>query len=272
MNKKPLVSVIMGIYNCENTLVDSIESIVNQNYCNWELIMCDDCSKDSTYEIAKSYSEKYKEKIKLIKNKENLGLAGSLNRCLEYVSGDYIARQDGDDKSVPDRLKKQIEFLEKNSEYDLVGTAMISFNENGESGIRGILQEEPDVKKIAVTPPFCHATIMTRTKVYKELDGYRVTKYTKRCEDIDLWFRFFKKGFKGYNLKEALYMVRDDENSYKRRNYKSYYYAAKVCFDGYRLLELPITSYIYILKPIIASFIPTNAKKLYHIKKMKTNK
>lgn len=271
MSKKPLVSVIMGIYNCENTLVDSIESIINQSYCNWELIMCDDCSKDNTYDIAKSYSEKYKDKIKLIKNKENLGLAGSLNHCLEYVSGDYIARQDGDDKSAPDRLKEQIEFLEKNLEYDLVGTAMISFNENGESGIRGILPQIPDLKRIAVTPPFCHATIMTRTKVYKELEGYRVTKYTRRCEDIDLWFRFFKQGFKGYNLKEALYMVRDDENSYKRRNYKSYYYATKVCFDGYRLLELPITSYIYILKPIIASFIPTNVKKLYHIRKMKTN-
>ena len=89
--------------------------------------MCDDCSKDSTYEIAKSYSEKYKEKIKLIKNKENLGLAGSLNRCLEYVSGDYIARQDGDDKSVPDRLKKQIEFLERNSEYDLTIQLNLNF-------------------------------------------------------------------------------------------------------------------------------------------------
>ena len=271
MNEKPLVSVIMGIYNCEDTLSDSIESIINQSYSNWELIMCDDGSKDNTYNIANSYSDRYKDKIKLIKNNENVGLAGSLNNCLKFVSGDYIARQDADDKSVFDRFEKQVEFLEKNIEYDLVGTAMISFDENGEKGVRGILPHIPDKKKLAINPPFCHATIMTKSKVYRELDGYRVTKYTKRCEDIDLWFRFFEKGFIGYNLKEALYMVRDDDSSYKRRNFKSYYYATKVCFDGYRLLELPLRSYIYILKPIVASLIPVKFKKMHQTKKVENS-
>ena len=268
MQDKPLVSIIMGIYNCESTLEESIESIINQSYSKWELIMCDDCSTDNTYEIAKRYKNIYSEKIKLIKNDENLGLAGSLNNCLKYARGEYIARQDGDDKSVETRLEKQVKFLKENTQYDLVATPMISFNDNGIGGIRGVLPEKPNLEKLAVCTPFCHATILTKGKVYKELNGYRVTKYTKRCEDIDLWFRFFNKGFKGINISEPLYMVRDDESSYKRRNLKSYFYATKVCFDGYRLLNLPKKSYIYLSKPLVAAFLPTKIKMIYHGKNL----
>ena len=74
LKKQPKVSIIMGIYNCEATLKESIESIINQTYTNWELIMCDDCSKDNTFKIAKEYADKYKDKIKLIKNEKNLTL------------------------------------------------------------------------------------------------------------------------------------------------------------------------------------------------------
>ncbi|MGG7078778.1 glycosyltransferase [Clostridium sardiniense] len=266
MENKPLVSVIMGIYNCEDTLRESIDSIINQTYANWQLIMCDDKSNDRTYEIARSYANKFRDRIVLIKNKENIGLAGSLNNCLKHVKGDYVARQDGDDISVKDRFEKQVKFLEENLQYDLVGTSMISFNENGVHGVRGVLSSKPDKGKIAVLPPFCHATIMVKSNVYKELKGYKVTKYTKRCEDIDLWFRFFHKGYEGFNIREPLYMVRDDDNSYKKRNLKSYLYATKVCFDGYRLLKLPLKKYIYLSKPLIAAMVPTLIKKYYHSK------
>lgn len=271
MKESPLVSIIMGIYNCELTLDESINSILDQSYYNWELIICDDCSTDNTYNIAKKYEVVYPKKIKLIKNESNMGLAGSLNHCLKYVKGDFIARQDGDDKSVIDRIEKQIDFLTNNINYDLVGTTMISFNNNKVGGVRGVSRLEPDMNKLAVSPPFCHATIMARSHVYRKLQGYRVTKYTRRCEDVDLWFRFFKEGFKGYNLDEPLYMVRDDEGSYKRRNFKSYFYATKVCFDGYRLLKLPLKSYVYLLKPVIAAFVPTSIKKEFHKSEIKEN-
>lgn len=268
MKSKPLVSVIMGSYNCEKTLKESIDSIIDQTYENWQLIICDDCSSDSSYEIAKSYKEKYKDKIILIKNKVNLGLAGALNECLKHTKGKYVARQDADDMSTKDRFLKQVKFLEENSEYDLVATSMISFDENGEKGVRGILQKVPDKRKLALGPPFCHATIMVKAEVYKALNGYRVTKYTRRCEDIDLWFRFFEKGYKGINIEDALYKVRDDEAVYQRRNFKSYIYATKVCFDGYKLLKVDIPAYLYLLKPIIAAVTPQGLKQMYHKKKI----
>ena len=258
------ISVIMGIYNCQDTLKESIQSILNQTYTNWELIMCDDCSIDNTYNIAKYYADKFPEKIKLIKNDKNLTLAPTLNKCLELATGDYIARQDGDDLSLKNRFEKQIEFLEKNKEYDLVGSAMVSFDENGEIGIRGVQTEYPDKFELLTTTPFCHATIICKRKVFEELNGYRVTKYTRRCEDVDLWFRFFEKEFKGCNLTEALYKVRDDDASYKRRTFRNYFNIFVVNFRGYNLLKMPIRKYVYLIKPLITPFIPTKILRLYH--------
>ncbi len=88
---QPKISVIMGIYNCEETLAESIESILSQSYKNWELIMCDDASTDGTYQIARRYADHYSDRITLIQNKTNQRLAASLNRCLTYATGDYIA-------------------------------------------------------------------------------------------------------------------------------------------------------------------------------------
>ena len=94
----PKISVIMGIYNCANTISGSIESIINQTYEDWELIMCDDGSIDTTFDVAKEYQKKYPQKIILLKNKRNRGLNYTLNKCLEIAKGEYIARMDGDDQ------------------------------------------------------------------------------------------------------------------------------------------------------------------------------
>ena len=134
----PKVSIIMGIYNCEETLAESIDSILNQTYENWELIMCDDCSSDRTFDIAKGYKDKYPNKIKLLKNEKNLTLGPTLNKCMEYVEGKYIARQDGDDYSHKNRLEIQVKVLEENSDIAAVGTNMISFDEEGEHGVHSL--------------------------------------------------------------------------------------------------------------------------------------
>ena len=94
------VSVIMGIFNCENTLSDAIKSILNQSYTDWELIMCDDGSQDDTYKIALEYQHKFPDKIILLKNKTNMGLNATLNTCLSKATGTYIARMDGDNAVI----------------------------------------------------------------------------------------------------------------------------------------------------------------------------
>ena len=128
------VSIIMGIYNCATTLPEAIDSILAQTYSDWQLILCDDGSKDDTYVVAKAYQERWTNKIILLQNEENMGLNHTLNRCLRVATGEYVARMDGDDVSLPTRLEKEVAFLDAHPEYAIVSTPMIFFDENGNWG------------------------------------------------------------------------------------------------------------------------------------------
>ena len=264
VDNKKKVSVIMGIYNCEKTLVDAIESIFNQSYDNWELIMCDDGSTDNTYKIAIDYKEKYSDKIIVIKNEKNLGLNKTLNHCLKYATGDYIARMDGDDISLPDRFEKEVEFLNLNKEFAIVSGPMIYFNENGDWG-QGTSITYPKKEDFLVGTPFCHAPCMVRIEAYKSVNGYSENKKTLRAEDYDLWFRMYELGYKGHNLSEPIYKMRDDENAYSRRKFKYAINEAYVRFTGFKRLKLPVTSYVCAFRPIIVGLLPKPIyMKLHH--------
>lgn len=265
MNKNQKISIIMGIYNCEKTLSESIDSIINQSYENWELIMCDDCSNDNTYKVAKEYMDKYPKKIKLIKNEKNMTLGPTLNKCLKIASGAYIARQDGDDLSTKDRLLKQIKCLEENPQFDLVGTGMMIFDENGSYGER-MLKEHPVGKDLMKGTTFAHATIMCKKSVYEILDGYSEEENRKGVEDYDLWFRFFEKGFNGYNIQESLYKVREDKEAYKRKNIGRRINEIKTMITGMKKLKLGLKSSVFILKPIVAILILSKVLMKYHRK------
>lgn len=257
------ISIIMGIYNCENTLSDAIESIINQTYSNWELIMCDDASTDNTYNVAKSYQQKYPNKIILISNDCNSKLAYSLNHCLKYVNGDYIARMDGDDISNPERLEKEIQYLVDHPEYDLVGCSMQRFNESGLADVVNSV-DNPDYYTLKNRAPFHHATIVAKRKVYDTLGGYKVSSETARCEDYELWFRFYYNGFKGNNLKEPLYLVREDSNAIRRRTAKSRFNAFLVTKSGFKLLGYPKWSLIKpFLVMIFKSLVPFSFVEIY---------
>ena len=257
------VSVIMGIYNCEDTLPEAIESIINQTYTDWELIMCDDASTDDTYHVAEVYNNKYPDKIILIQNEVNSRLSYSLNHCLKYASGEYIARMDGDDISKPERLEKEIEFLASHPEYDLVGCAMQRFNNEGIADIVYSV-DNPDYYTLKNRIPFHHATIVTYKRVYDKLGGYTVSKRTNRAQDYDLWFRFYASGFNGNNLKEPLYLVREDASAIRRRTFSVRWNAFKTAKIGFKLLNYPKW---WLIRPflvmIFKSLVPFKIIELY---------
>lgn len=259
----PKVSIIMGVYNCKKTLPEAIDSILNQTLQDWEFIICDDCSTDGTYKILEKYKEQYPNKFILLSNKKNSRLAASLNHCLQYASGEYVARMDGDDISVPSRLKKLADFLDEHQEYQVVGSQMMMFDENGDIGVKEI-QEFPDKYTMRKKTPFTHATIMMRKYAYDALNGYRVCTETRRCEDAELWFRFFKAGFSGCNLQEPLYKVREDRQAFQRRKFRYGLDLLKVCWKGFQMLDYPFYYYFYLLKPLISSIMPSFVMKAYH--------
>lgn len=262
------ISILMGIYNCEATLAEAIDSIINQTYSGWKLIMCDDGSNDRTYEIAESYREKYPDKIILVKNEINKGLNFTLNHCLKYADTEYVARMDGDDISLPTRLEKEVAFLDQNPEYAIVSTNMIYFDKNGEWGKSNML-ECPQRKDLVRSTPFCHAPCMVRREAYIRVKGYSVDKKLLRAEDYHLWFKMYTEGYKGYNLQEPLYKMRDDRNATQRRKYKYRVNEAYVKWMIVKEFNLPIFSFTYVVRPLMVGIIPTCIYEYLHKKRMK---
>lgn len=252
----PKVSVLMGVYNCADTVEKSIDSIVVQTFTDWELIICDDGSSDKTLEIITKYAQK-EPRIHVIQNEHNRGLSFTLNHCLEAAKGEYCARMDGDDLCAPCRFEKQVKFLDDHPEYGLVSTDMKRFNENGYFEVHhSALQESPTIYDFIKGTPFCHAPVMIRKSVYEAVEGYRVSENVWGVEDYDLWFRIYAKGYIGYNLNEKLYSMFDGQGASNRRTWRRRENEAWVRYNGYRMLHLPIWYRTYVFKPIIIGLIP----------------
>ena len=249
------VSIMMGIYNCENTLDEAIQSLLDQTNQQWKLIMCDDGSKDNTYKKAKSYAEQY-ENIICIQNDRNMGLNYTLNHCFEYVATEYVARMDADDISLLTRLEKEINFLDDHHEYAIVSTPMIYFDEHGDFRV-GKGNGEVIKSDFIKGTPFCHAPCMVRSEAYRKVKGYTVAEKLLRVEDYHLWYKMYLYGYRGYNLKEPLYKMRDDRDAKNRRKYKYRINEAYVKYLIVRDFNLSKINYIKMLKPLIVGLLPT---------------
>lgn len=256
------VSVIMGIYNCEKTLAQSIQSILNQTYDNWELIMCDDGSTDGTFAIAEKFS-KLDQRIRLIRNKQNLGLAKTLNKCIEASVGEYIMRHDGDDIMIPDRMKTQVKYLNDNN-CDMCGSGAYIFDDMGIWGQR-IPQEKPSKKLMATINPFIHPSVLIKREVLLEVGGYTDNKLTRqRLEDYDLWIKLFMHNYKLQNIQSPLIYYREERESYKRRKKRYRIAEIRARLAACKCLNLPYKYRLLALKPLIAMLIPNTIMKYYH--------
>lgn len=266
--KKARVSIIMGIYNCELTLKDSIKSIMKQTYTDWQFIICDDGSTDGSYNIAKQYELKYPEKFIVLKNETNKGLNYTLNKCLKYATGEYIARMDGDDISVEYRLEKQVNILDNNKEISFVSSEMILFDEEGEWGKSKVV-EKPINNDFIHGTPFCHAPAMIRKEIYDIVNGYTDHKRLIRVEDYHLWFKIYALGYRGYNIQEPLYKMRDDRDAIARRKFRFRINEAYVKYIGFKMLNIEKKYYIYIIRPILVGCLPNIIYKYLHKLKLR---
>ncbi len=267
----PILSVISGAYNLENcfSFKKSIESILSQSFSDFEFIICDDGSTDGTYEILKEYAKR-DGRIVLLKNERNLGLAASLNRCIEIARGEFIGRHDCDDYSVPDRFEKQLTYLSLHPEVGLLGTAAYLFDKNG---VYDTLKFPEVVEKrdFLFTSPYQHGSVVFRSGILKSASGYTVSKLTRRTEDYELFMRLAIFA-RGENLAEPLYLFLEDENTLKRRKYRYRIDEAKVRYRGFKRLGLLPRGFFYVIKPLIVGLIPSFIlKKLRKRRRKKQN-
>lgn len=256
MNEK--ISVLMGVYNCESTLESAVQSIQNQTYRNWELIICDDGSSDSTLTIAQRLA-KNDSRIKVFHNKENCGLNHTLNRCLSYADGEFVARMDGDDDCVPERFELQVNFLRANKDYSIVSTPMILFDENGVWGQTSTI-EKPTAEDVVCGSPICHAPVMMRRECLNSVGGYTEDTRMLRVEDVNLWIKLYIAGYRCYNLQKPLYRMRNDQNALNRRKYKYRINSTYVRLLGCRAMHLGVKCYIKAFSPMIIGLVPSKIR------------
>jgi glycosyltransferase involved in cell wall biosynthesis len=124
----PLVSIGLPAFNCEKTLAVAIRSILNQTYDNWELLLMEDGSSDGTLEVA---ARIFDPRISVLSDQSHKGLVSRLNQAVAICHGDYFARMDADDIAYPERLERQVEYLERHPEIDLLGCGMLVFRDDG---------------------------------------------------------------------------------------------------------------------------------------------
>jgi len=222
MNNQLLVSVVITTYNRAGYIKRAVESVLAQTYKNIEVIIVDDGSIDKTPRILSELSKR-EPKIVILTNKTNLGAVKSANRGIRKAKGKYIARLDDDDFWCDfKKLEKQVSFLERNPEYNLVGGGIIKVDKEGKEIIRYLSPEnDKDIRKvILINNVFVHSTVLFRRNVFEKVGDY--DEQFIFGEDMELWLRIGKLG-KFYNFQEFFVYSLDHEYSssiYTSRSYR----------------------------------------------------
>ncbi len=220
LNNQPLVSIIMPVYNAGDYLVEAIESIRNQTYKHWELLCVDDGSTDESWKILKKYKKK-DDRIRIYRFPKNKGLAYALNTAITKIRGQFVARMDADDISLPQRLEKQRKYLEENKEIVAVGTQVKLIDNNGHFiGYKTFPQNPQKLYQMMMTMmAIQHPTLMTYSKLIKKC---RYENHTT-AEDVSMFFKLLQYG-KFSNTKEVLFKYRVRKNSNSLKNPKKTFY------------------------------------------------
>lgn len=205
---KPKISVLMPVYNCEKFLNRSIDSILNQTFDNFEYIIINDGSTDNSLNIIKSYKDK---RIKIINNSKNIGISLSLNKGINCATGEYIARHDADDISDLERLKFQLEYLDKN-DVDLVDTSFIFIDKNDnylyDYEERNFMPEE--TLSHLFFYEINHGTILCKRSL---IEKNKIQYFARPAEDYCFFTRLGKRGMKAGRIKKPIVRVRKREDS-----------------------------------------------------------
>lgn len=209
----PVVSVILPVYNAEDYVQDSIQSILEQNFTDFEIIIINDGSTDKSESKILQFTDS---RIRYIKNEVNLKLIATLNLGLELARGKYIARLDADDIALPDRFTKQVDFLERHPDYGLLGTYAKEFGFSS-NNIQYATSDEAIRYAGIYHNPFVHSSVMIRTSILRKYE-FRYDVSQLHVEDYDLWLRILSV-CKVSNLPECLVFYRVHKDQISNKHY-----------------------------------------------------
>lgn len=219
MNNTNLVSIILSAYNSEKTIEKAVNSLLNQSYTNLEILILDDGSTDKTKEICMNYTKK-DNRILFFSNNQNIGLTKSLNILAKLSKGEFIARQDADDISLPNRIEKQIRFLES---YKLDATTTRSLVMQSNKKRPGYSFYIPNKLLIKFKNPFVHGSLLIKKNILIEIGYYDENFYY--AQDYKLFYDLIYAGYKIKTLNEPLYLLNIENNISANNLEEQNYYA-----------------------------------------------
>ena len=262
------ISIIMGVYNQKafDQLDMAVNSILRQTFQAFEFLVYDDGSDGNVADKLEELALK-DSRIRLFHGKENHGLAFGLNYCIHKAKGKYIARMDADDISMPDRLEKQYQFLEKHPEFGFAGCNAGLLGEQGVYGER-IMPETPGADDFLAFSPYIHPSVMFRREVFEKYGLYSEAEENRRCEDYELFMRLFQKNCRGFNIQEVLFLYREDGNAFRKRKCRYRIDECRLRYTYFKKLGiLDGKGFLYTIRPLIAGVLP--GRLIYRIKKGK---
>lgn len=250
MKTEVLISIGIPFFNAQEFLAYSVLSVLNQSYANWELILLDDGSTDNSLSIARSFNDK---RISVLSDGKNLGLVTRLNQLIEVSKGKYIARMDADDIMHPDRLAKQVNFLEENTCIDVVGTSWYSINNKNEIISLKHPPRCPKRKDLITNICFLHPSILGKKEWFI---SHSYDSNFERIEDYELWLRTISEStFE--NIQEPLMFYREFGIPHFNKYLKTQLNAFKIFFR-YKKYSLPISlTVILLLRQILKIIVFT---------------
>jgi glycosyltransferase involved in cell wall biosynthesis len=256
--KTPRVSVVMSAYNEERYLGAAVESLLGQTFRDFELIVVDDGSSDRTPEILASYGDP---RLRVFRQ-TNQGLTASLSCGVALARGGYIARMDADDVAYPERLARQVGFLDANPGVGLLGTAFDEIDGEGRVvGRRRYPTGDAALRRILIRHnPFFHSSVMMRREPLETVGGYQATAESFLVEDYDLWFRLARVT-RLATLPEALTARRyHGENVSLRRETAQLRQAVRLRWRALRRGDYPPHCVVHLLRPALVSLVPVRLR------------
>jgi len=212
---KPRVNVAIGVYNpSESALKATLDSVIAQDFQDWEMVIVNDGSNERIKNILHGYADIDK-RIRVLDNEKNIGLTKSLIRCMGECKGDYIFRIDAGDICRHDRMRAQLDIMESNPDIGIVGSnAIMNFTCDGAllSSYESAYPEYDSMirKALKKKNPFCHVSVTFRRRAYDKVGGYAERWTTS--QDFDLWIRMLSVS-KGRNIQEPFVTVNTDYNN-----------------------------------------------------------
>jgi len=265
-----LITVLMTTFNEPVEYIQqSIESVLNQTYANFELLILDDSSNEDAIQAIDSF--KRDNRVSVVRDKQRMGFVNALNKGMKMAKGEYIARMDADDICFNDRFEKQINFMQTHSDVDILGGNMKIIDENGIV----VSQRQYPCSKLSLKfstifrSPVAHPTVMFRRSIIEKNMFY--DDLFKKAEDLEFWLRLRNNGFKIANMPEYVLYFRISGDLAKKRNSEhfSYSFRARSKNFSWRYFYLDIPS---ILFAKLYSIVPSKITSIYYLNENKNMK